>query len=221
MRFLKSEGDQPTLLNRLAKVAQNLPGGRVAVEFARKFYGNGNGDDQWQRIVLNRELKSLIASQHPENLDVLEISGDTWAQRANFRTYKSVHYPEYDICCQRLDEQFDLIIVEQVFEHLLWPYRAGKNVHAMLRPGGHLLISTPFMIPVHECPVDCTRWTPTGMQYFLAECGFPLEQIQTQAWGNLQCLKGNLKRWQIYQGWRHSLVNQARYPIQVWALARK
>ena len=64
-------------------------------------------------------------------------------------------------------ESFDLIIAEQVFEHLKWPYRAAKNVYRMLRPGGSFLITTPFLVRCHEMPDDCTRWTDTELKNFL------------------------------------------------------
>ena len=54
-------------------------------------------------------------------------------------TYRSVDFPDYDLCAGALDEKFDIIIVEQVFEHLLWPYRAARNVFQMLNPNGALL----------------------------------------------------------------------------------
>jgi hypothetical protein len=38
----------------------------------------------------------------------------------------------------------DIIIAEQVFEHLLWPYRAVRNVFQMLTPNGALLVTTHF-----------------------------------------------------------------------------
>jgi len=33
-------------------------------------------------------------------------------------------------------------------------------------------------------PVDCSRWTPLGMTYFLSEAGCPIEVIKTGSWGN-------------------------------------
>ena len=160
-------------------------------------------------------------SLHPSSLDVLEISGDNW-KNAGFKSYRSVAYPEYDICAEALPQTFDLIIAEQVFEHLLWPYRAGRNVHQMLRPGGHFLISTPFLIRIHNFPVDCSRWTELGLKHFLAECGFPLENTRTDSWGNRSCVIQNLDHFlTTYRPSKHSLENEPDYPYHVWALTRK
>ena len=175
----------------------------------------------WSRVVMMRECERLIQDLGPEQLKVLEISGSGY-EKLPFKSYRSAPFPDYDVCAGILDETFDLIIAEQVFEHLLWPYRAGRHIHQMLNPGGHFLISTPFLVRIHNCPVDCSRWTELGMKHFLAECGFPLERIHTGSWGNRECVKANFgKRWVAYHRRLHSLANEPDYPYAVWALARK
>lgn len=183
---------------------------------------SGDERNQWMRVVMNAELEKRIAGLNPSTLKACEISGRKWDRPNLFREYRALDYPEFDICKGPSAEPFDLVIAEQVFEHLLWPYRAGRNVHAMLNPGGHFLVSTPFLVKVHNHPVDCSRWTETGLKHFLAECGFPLEQIVTGSWGNRACVRSNLgRRWTIYQRWRHSLKNEPDFPMVVWALAKK
>jgi len=114
-----------------------------------------------------------------------------------------------------------LIIAEQVFEHLLWPYRAGKNIYKMLNSKGYFLITTPFLIRIHDYPTDCSRWTETGLKYLLAECGFNLESIQTGAWGNRACVVANFARWEVYNPSLHSLENEPDFFLSVWAIAQK
>ena len=177
-----------------------------------------------QRKVCYEHCRRLIEELGPSRLDVLEISaGDAW-RRLPFRSYRTLDYPEHDICdphaAPGLDGQFDLIIADQVFEHLLWPYRAGRNVLRLLRPGGHFLVMTPFMIRIHDVPVDCTRWTELGMRHFLIECGFDESGIRTASWGNRDAVRANFVTWGRV-GWRRSMPNDPRYPIAVWALARK
>jgi hypothetical protein len=79
---------------------------------------------------------------------------------------------------------------------------------------------TPFMIRIHEVPHDCTRWTETGMRYFLQECGFDPGSITTRSWGNAAAVKGSLVTWGRV-GWRRSFPNDPRFPISVWAMARR
>jgi hypothetical protein len=175
--------------------------------------------DPWCRVVMNSSTRALVRTLNPPQLDALEISGEEWRD-FGFQSYRAAHYPDYDICERALDTEFDLVIAEQVFEHLLWPYRAGRHVFQMLRPGGHALISTPFLFPVHQAPTDCSRWTETGLRYFLAECGFALDQCVTGSWGNPSCVRKYLKSGARYRPWR-SLRNDPVTPIVVWALAVK
>lgn len=175
------------------------------------------------RLVLNDEVARLMADLPVRELDAMEISGTAW-QNAGFRSYRSMQYPDYDVCEGALPDRFDVIIADQVFEHLLWPYRAGKNVYEMLRPGGYFLVATPFLQKIHECPYDCSRWSETGLKHLLAECGFPLEGIKTGSWGNRMAAKANLNphKFPVYSPIIHrNLKNDPLFPIQVWALARK
>ena len=181
----------------------------------------GFDSTDWIRVVMYRQCFAFIQSIRPETLDTLEISGGPqWRRTFKFRSYTSTEFPEFDICAQVLDRQFDLIIADQVFEHLPWPMRAGRNVYAMLRPGGYFIIATPFLVRVHDVPIDCSRWTQQGLSYLLQECGFLARDIKTYGWGNRKCLKANLFKWRRY-GFYRSLANESNFPVMVWAIAQK
>jgi SAM-dependent methyltransferase len=181
----------------------------------------GFRDEQWIRVVMNRETLKLVLQLPTRNLDVAEISGCFWRDRCPFKSYTTLDYPEFDICSESTERKFDLVIAEQVFEHVLWPYRGAKNVFDMLRPGGHFLITLPFLIRIHGYPTDCSRWTEVGLRHFLAECGFPLDEIVTGSWGNTSCVRSNLWVWKRYHPLLHSLRNERDFPMNVWALARR
>ncbi len=182
----------------------------------------GYDETRWSRRVMDESVRSLLAACEPESADVLEISGIERMQLLSFKSYRNAEYPEFDICKDRLDEQFDIIIANQVFEHLLYPYRAGKNVYEMLRPGGHFLVTTPSLLKVHECPYDCSRWTEEGLRRLLEECGWELDHIETGSWGNRKCAVAGLlsKTWPV-MGWGKDLTNEEDFPVVVWALAQK
>jgi SAM-dependent methyltransferase len=181
----------------------------------------GYEETLWTRKVADEETRKLVTRLDPSGLSALEISGSAW-EGFGFRSYRSAQYPAFDVCRDTLPESFDLVIAEHVFEHVLWPYQAGRNVSQLLQPGGHFLIVTPFLYKVHPNPYDCTRWTETGMRYFLAECGFPLDTITTGSWGNRACLEATLRReYRLFNRYVHSLENDADLPMVVWALARK
>ena len=175
----------------------------------------------WTRVVMIRESKKLIEELNPRQLNVLEISGNTW-RTFGFASYRSVDYPQYDICKNVLTERFTLIIAEQVFEHVAHPHLAVNNIYAMLEKGGCFYISVPFMYPVHEAPQDCARWTETGLRHLLTGGGFPEEKIVTQSWGNRGVVQRLLKGGSLtYNRYFHSLRNEPKFPVVVWGVARK
>lgn len=174
----------------------------------------------WTRPVMYDTCSQWLAEFPLSQWDALEISAGWQWRTLPFKSFREANFPEYDVCDGPLPEQFDLVIADQVFEHLLWPYRAARHVYQMVRPGGYFLMTTPFLIRVHAIPHDCSRWTETGMKHFLAEAGFPLDSIRTASWGNRACVKANFNRW-ARRGWFGSLKNEPEFPVAVWALARR
>jgi len=189
-------------------------------DFYKKIARYNPHNIQWCRVVMDKATDKMISNLPIQRFNALEISGEKWKTKS-FKAYSTKSYPEYDVCSSVLEEKFDMIIAEQVFEHLLWPYRAGKNLFSQLNEGGYLLITAPFLIKIHNYPVDCTRWTTTGMKYFLAECGFDLDEIIVDSWGNKECIVANFNEWMPYNPNKHSLANDENFPLVVWALAKK
>jgi SAM-dependent methyltransferase len=143
-----------------------------------------------------------------------------WRESFAFKSFTELNFPAFDICRDVDRRRFDLIIADNVFEHLPYPHRAGRNVFQMLRPGGYFLNITPFLIRVHDVPIDCSRWTIDGMKYFLEDCGFDRETMIAESWGNRACIRANFRKW-ARVGWYSPMHNEPPYPVQIWVLARK
>jgi len=176
----------------------------------------------WLRVVSHEASMNMIQNISTELSSVLEISGNRWENYFKKLNYKSMYYPEFDI--QKINSfsnTYDLIIIEHVLEHLIFPFKAMKNIYSLLNNNGYVLIITPFLVKIHNAPQDCTRWTETGMKYFLVECGFRKENIVTGSWGNRSCVKANFNKWIKFNPLFHSLVNDPEYPITIWAFAQK
>lgn len=202
----------------IVSAIQSRPGLKNLVRRSLEAVGYDTTD--WIRVVMYQRCFEFIRELGPEQLDVLEISaGPQWRRHFQFRSYTGTDYPGFDICAETLPQQFDLIIADQIFEHLRWPYRACRNILTMLKPQGHLVIAVPFLVRVHPSPIDCSRWTAEGLSYFLQECGFPEEGIRTGSWGNRACLVANLTKWRK-RGFFGSLANEPDFPVMVWAFAQ-
>lgn len=181
----------------------------------------GFGTTDWVREEMYTACFAYLDRLEPERCHALEISAGTqWHERFDFASYTETQYPEFDICAQSLPHTYDVIIADQVFEHLPWPYRAVRNVYAMLKPGGVFIVATPFLVRVHNVPLDCNRWTETGLSYLLQEGGFQPADIETHSWGNRSCVVGNFTRWRK-RGLLGSRRNEPNFPVMVWAYARR
>jgi SAM-dependent methyltransferase len=192
-------------------------------DLAQRVAGAVNFDlEYWQRYSSYEQCDAWLRELNPGMLDAMEISGSGHFSGFGWRSFDDRQYPAFDICQHQIaPESVDLVIADQVFEHLAYPYRAARNIHAGLRPGGHFLVLVPFLIRVHRIPTDCTRWTEDGLRYFLVEAGFTPSEIRTGSWGNRACVKANLVRnYWARRGWG-SVKNDPTFPVNVWALARK
>ena len=181
-----------------------------------------SGSEQWQRITLNRAVDAYIASLGPDRLTAAEISGDGRAHHP-WRAFTSLNYPEFDLCAPHGQVgTFDVVICEQVLEHVEDPRAAAANLHALCVPGGHVIVSTPFLIRVHELPAygmkDYWRFTPRGLSKLLTDAGLIVDHVE--GWGNRDCIVGNLDRWPAYRRWQSLRSEPDRY-VQVWAFARR
>lgn len=74
-------------------------------------------------------------------------------------------------------ETYDSIICTQVFEHLAHPETAAKAMFKILRPGGALLLTAPFINIIHYVPTDFRRFTPDGLKLILEDAGFLIEKL--------------------------------------------
>jgi ubiquinone/menaquinone biosynthesis C-methylase UbiE len=57
------------------------------------------------------------------------------------------------------DSSFDFVLCSEVLEHVPDPRRAIGEIARVLRPGGRLVLTVPFLYPIHEEPWDFWRFT--------------------------------------------------------------
>lgn len=90
------------------------------------------------------------------------------------------------------DEYADTVTSFQVMEHLPEPAFFLSECYRILKPGGGLLITVPFMWHVHEAPHDYFRYTRYGLEYLLKKYNFKNIDIQeTTGFWQMWILKFN------------------------------
>lgn len=61
---------------------------------------------------------------------------------------------------------FDLVICNNVLEHVPTPQQAVDEIHRCLKPGGKLFLVVPFLFPLHDIPHDYFRFTEYSLAKF-------------------------------------------------------
>jgi SAM-dependent methyltransferase len=76
------------------------------------------------------------------------------------------------------DSSVETILLTEVLEHLERPSDALNECARLLRPGGHLILTTPFTWPLHEEPRDFYRYSPHGLRYLAEHASFDVIEIR-------------------------------------------
>lgn len=129
---------------------------------------------------------------------ILDVGGKKLSKRGQFRPpllrVQSWEYlnndasTEPDYCCSAeqmpLDNAcIDQVLMTEVLEHLPDPVAVLKECHRVLKGGGQLIATMPFLYPIHADPHDYQRWTPDKIQLVLLGIGF--SEIEIKPMGSL------------------------------------
>ena len=111
---------------------------------------------------------------------------------------------------------FDIVICNQVLEHVQEPQVVINELFRTLKPGGSICLTTPQGWGVHQAPHDYFRFTNYGLTHLLTKAGFQ-EIIIKPACGYYSYLANRLTVfpktlfWQIKSKW----LRLALLPLEI------
>lgn len=89
-----------------------------------------------------------------------------------------IEFKQVDLETDRFPDSegaFDVVICNQVFEHLKNIFQPLSEIHNVLKPGGHLILSVPNISALHNCALILFGRQPTTMRIMDAHVrGFAL-----------------------------------------------
>lgn len=145
-----------------------------AMNFLHRPFVTRGADDPFHAVF--RDFVSL--TQQANSPSILEIgSRNVTGVTRRSRFPHSEDYVGFDILhgegvdvvgdAHKLSEyfppgRFDFVYSISVFEHLLFPWKAILEINTVLKPGGHLFVSTHPVWPAHEMPWDFWRFPRNG-----------------------------------------------------------
>ncbi len=72
----------------------------------------------------------------------------------------------------------NVVVSQEVLEHLADPAGALREVVRVLAPGGLLYVQTPFIIGYHAAPQDYWRFTAEGLRALVENAGLEVERLE-------------------------------------------
>lgn len=122
---------------------------------------------------LSRKRENEFLKKHSSDLKTLEIGAKSKNNEQYFNNLTTLNVEcgkGVDITAnaedlERVikDEAFDIVLCFSVLEHTKHPMRIVDNIYRILRRGGKVLVSVPFIMSLHDTPDDYWRFTRYGL----------------------------------------------------------
>lgn len=97
-------------------------------------------------------------------------------------------------------ESFDSVFCSEVFEHVFNLEEIIVEIKRVMKSGGKMLITVPFVWNEHEVPYDFGRYTSFGLRHLLEKNGFEIMELRKS--GNFA--RVNFQLWALYF---YSIIN--------------
>ncbi len=141
----------------------------------------------WRRA--NWRFLAAEVARVPADALILDVGagrGDFAAALGGHRTLAlDVYpYPEVDLVADltRVNPfrpaSVDVIVLLNVLEHVYDARGLLATLATILKPGGRLLLAVPFLVKIHQAPLDFVRYTHYALERMAADAGFAVERLE-------------------------------------------
>jgi SAM-dependent methyltransferase len=139
--------ERRSILDLMMKAAREIPPGARLADV-------GAGDSPYRELFVHTDYVAIDWAQSPhEGARQVEIEASADAIPV-------------------ADGAFDAVLSTQVLEHVPDPAAVVRELHRILRAGGHAYLTVPLVWELHELPHDYFRYTEPGLRHLLESAGF-------------------------------------------------
>jgi SAM-dependent methyltransferase len=205
--------------------------GETSINMTSEHLLRVEGEIPFARYVMyKRHARFINLAFHAKSLPrpkVIEFGGSNGIIEKLFDTpsYEvAPNYPYVDI--QNLsnykENSWDFIVLDEVLEHVANPWLAISELYRLLKSGGYLITSSPFLVPIHKCPADYWRFTEDGLRVLLSA----FQSVEVYSWGNSSVISDIAMNMMmtVNEAKERGIfteTNERKFPITVWAYAQK
>lgn len=86
---------------------------------------------------------------------------------------------------------YDTVLCSEVLEHIPKPHEAAAEIIRVLKPGGHAIITVPFLGYYHDEPYDFARFTKHGLKVLFESSN--VEIVEQRGLGGLFSFLGYIR----------------------------
>jgi SAM-dependent methyltransferase len=144
------------------------------------------------RWYLDRWVAKAGRLGSDKSFRVLDAGAGNAPYRKHFKhvTYETADFGEVDkkysdlnyVCrleeLPMADNTYDLVLCNQVLEHIPDPVVVLKEISRVMKSSGQAWVSAPLFYEEHEVPYDFYRYTQYAWQRMAAEAGFTVESLE-------------------------------------------
>jgi len=178
------------------------------------------------------DLENMLSEHDGEGKKCLSISGSTnlcSILGLSKCTINDIEYPHINMAATPFeDNSLDFIVADFVIEHVKNdPASLFKEQFRILKPGGHLVVTSNFVYIYHPCPKDYWRFSTDTYDVLCEYSG--LETVKRGYWGSIGAMNAihdGHSDWVVDGSPNNYLNNLAehqddRYQIVTWLCAKK
>lgn len=144
---------------------------RIRYFFVKKIYADHNSS-KTVKMVLKKLLQEIPVNGFGLNVGSGRTKLDPRVKNMEIESAENVDFVGRVESIPLSDESIDLIITQEVLEHVEKPLVAMREMARVLKYHGKLYLQVPFIIGFHPCPNDYWRFTNEGIVLLAKDTGF-------------------------------------------------